>query len=199
MTDMTKEDKKNLNEFLDQLEEKYDINSPEDIDKVNEITIDNINFESIQDLAEINWENLDFDGINFDDIDISTKDKSEITNDPVSDIFSHLENNDMNVNVDKYKYDPNTSEEQIDIRISPDVSGKKPYIGDRWLEIDNKYMTYFEIDDDLQLSSLNIKLKNSVVIIEDINKEISTKDIPENVSNITADLTENNRILLQVW
>lgn len=199
MTDMTREDKKNLNEFLDQLDEKYDINSPEDIDKVNEITIDNINFESIQDLAEINWENLDFDGINFDDIDISTKDKSEITNDPVSDIFSHLENNDMNVNVDKYKYDPNTSEEQIDIRISPDVSGKKPYIGDRWLEIDNKYMTYFEIDDDLQLSSLNIKLKNSVVIIEDINKEISTKDIPENVSNITADLTENNRILLQVW
>lgn len=199
MTDMTRKDKQKLNEFLDQLDEKYNINSPEDIEKVNNITIENITIENIQDLADINWENLDFDGIDFDDIDISTKDKSEMSNDPISDIFSHLEDSDMSVNVDKYKYDPNKSEEKIDIRINPDISSKKPYIGDKWLEIDNKYMTYFEIDDDLELSSLNIKLKNDVIIIESLNKEISTKDIPESVSNINADLTENNRILLQVW
>lgn len=199
MTDMTRRDKQKLNEFLDQLDEKYDINSPEDIEKVNNITIENITIENIQDLADIKWENLDFDGIDFDDIDINTEDESEITNDPISDIFSHLEDNDMNVNVDKYKYDPDKSEEQIEIRIDPDISSKKPYIGDKWLEIDNKYMTYFEIDDDLELSNLNIKLKNNKIIINRLNKEISTDDIPENVSNISADLTENNRILLQVW
>jgi hypothetical protein len=53
MTDMTYQDKKNLEEFLDQLNRKYDISGIQDLDKVNEMQIDNITIENIEDLLEI--------------------------------------------------------------------------------------------------------------------------------------------------
>lgn len=209
MTDMTEEDKENLSKFLDQLDEKYDINSIEDIDKINELSIDDITINSIEDLLEIKWENLDFEGIDWDDIEFET-DGDVQPRTPIDDIITSPEDlRDDDVDISKYKYNkPNEKtdiydeKDEIEIHINDDdneESNNKPFIGKQWLEIDNKYMTYYTIDEDIEVSDINISLRNGKILLKNINDELSTESIPEEVDNINAELTDKNRILIEVW
>jgi hypothetical protein len=100
---------------------------------------------------------------------------------PFDDIMTSPEDLvDDDFDVSKFKYNkPNEesdkydSENEIEIHIDDnEIRNYKPFIGKDWLEIDNKYMTYYNIDNKIDVSEINIELRDEYVILTNFDDKL---------------------------
>lgn len=203
LTGMSDEDKKKLESLFQQIEEEYDIGSINDIDKINEITRDDISIENVEDLLKIDWENLDLDSINLDDFE--TDSSTDYT--PNFGFFNiNQDPNDIgdprvdDFDIENYKINPEKTEERvsIDINLGNIEDNKYEYHGDTWVEFNGKYKTFIKIPDDIEECNISIKLKNGEIkISEPINETIKTDNIPD-VYNVDAEV-KNKSIVITTY
>lgn len=202
ITKMSKEDQQNLNDLLDQIEEKYGIEDMNDLDAINEITRDDLTINNIEDLLEVDWENLDFESIDFDDFEKKTDGFDGRPSFGFFDIYSDKDGiSDPRVDdidIDNYKIDPKKPEERVDINLNmDDIEKEFDYQGDKWVQFGDKYKTFVNIPKEVEDCDVNIILKNKTVEISDpIDKTVNTDEIPKDIQNISAEVKNNNIIIV---
>lgn len=186
MTGLDKKEQEQLENFIDQFD---------DIDEIN----------SFSDLEDIDFSDLDIDGLDLDEFDIEPGAGFDM-----GDIGSGLDGwggdrRSGRRSVDDYRHNPSKedeSKEQIDVEIPDDHDEEDdPYQGNTWMEVeDEKFEAFVQIPDEIDGDEIGISLRSdSVEISEPIGETLETKQLPADVENLDAEVTEGGRLLVRTW
>lgn len=149
------------------------------IDEIDEL-------EEIEDLNDL--ENVDFGDLEIEDFDIDT-----------FSVDNFERSRPGKRSVDDYRHNAEKQEKDIDLNVSNSEVEKDAYHGETWIQVDDKYETVVKIPDEEDVE-IDIELRDtSVYVSNPVDTELSTDQLPRPVSNVEAEVTEGNRLMLRVY
>lgn len=104
---------------------------------------------------------------------------------------------------DDYKQlPPEKPDERVQDNVNIDLSDEdpdEPYHGHTWVEVEEQYETFVEIPEEARNSDVNISLREDSVYVSDpIGKQLSTTQLPVDVTDLSAEVTDGGRIVVRV-
>jgi hypothetical protein len=91
-------------------------------------------------------------------------------------------------------------QDEVDITISEDSEDDEPYHGHTWVEVEEQFESFVDIPEDARNSNIDITLRESSVYVSNpIDEELNTEQLPTDVENVDAEVTDGGRLLVQVW
>lgn len=154
-------------------------------DKIDKIEED----ESIENLDDISLDDIDDLDIDLDNFNIG--------------FFKELDPSDNRPgkrSVDDFRTDTPSKpdqrvEDNIDVELDEDET---PYHGETWVGVEDGYETFVDVPDDM-VGELNIELRDQAVrISEPIGEKLQTEQLPDDISDVSAEITKRGRLLITV-